>query len=248
MNQRPSSSQASERLAIASALIITPVGLAGLITNTPLSFFVAMRRAQALGRDRPAVGRAGLDHHRLDAERLEDIAIGRIARRRDGHPVARVETGEEGENEARRGAGRDGYSLRIDARARKHPGNGARCVRASSRRQGQACSRSAPGRWLAWRPRAPRAGAGAPGSPSSICTTLPPPASMAPARDNTSMAMKGATAARSAGPDLARNVRFGLARKGRSTRLCARFALALPHSRLPVDLLWQRRWRNAAAP
>jgi hypothetical protein len=44
-------------------------------------------------------------------------------------------------------------------------------------------------------------------------------------------------------------VSFGFVRKGRSTRLCARFALALPHSRLPVDLLCQQQRRhNAAAP
>ena len=56
----------------------------------------------------------GLDLDHLDAERGEDVAIGRIAGRRHRDAVADVEHGEEGEVERRRRAGRHRNPLRRD--------------------------------------------------------------------------------------------------------------------------------------
>ena len=42
---------------------------------------------------------ADLDQHGFEAERREDVAIGRVARRRERHPVARLERGEKSELE-----------------------------------------------------------------------------------------------------------------------------------------------------
>ncbi len=51
--------------------------------------------------------RPGRDFHDLDAEGREDVAVGRIARRRQRHPVADVEGGQEGQQEGARRAGGD---------------------------------------------------------------------------------------------------------------------------------------------
>ena len=73
-----------------------------------------MRGDQHVGRDSKARRGGGLDQHRLAPERLEDMAIGRIARHRDRHPVAGLEQGEEREDKPRRRSGCDDDPRRID--------------------------------------------------------------------------------------------------------------------------------------
>ena len=70
-----------------------------------------------LGRHDPAVGLGERDRHRLDAERLQDIAIGRIARCRDRHALPVIEQAQESQHEAGRGAGGHHHPLRSDAHA-----------------------------------------------------------------------------------------------------------------------------------
>ena len=58
-----------------------------------------------------AIGRGGRQIDGLEIERRQDVAIGRIARRRERHPVAGIEAREEGERKAARRAGRDDHPL-----------------------------------------------------------------------------------------------------------------------------------------
>ena len=67
---------------------------------------LAMRRFDVLGGERPARVRADRDLHRDQAERLQDVAVGRIGRRGHGDAVARIEGAEEDQIEAAGGAGR----------------------------------------------------------------------------------------------------------------------------------------------
>jgi hypothetical protein len=57
---------------------------------------------------------ADLDQYRFEAERREDVAVGRVAGRGERDPVARLERGEKGELERRRRAGGDDDLGRID--------------------------------------------------------------------------------------------------------------------------------------
>ena len=93
---------------------MVPLGLAGEPTTTPLSGLVAMLGEQRFAGHRPARRRARFDPHRLAAQRREDVAVGRIARQRDGDAIAGFEGGEKGENEAGRRAGRDDDPRRIE--------------------------------------------------------------------------------------------------------------------------------------
>ncbi len=92
------------------------------------------------GGQRPAIARRNLDRHRLAAERREDVAVRRIARTGDGDPVARLEHGEKGEHEARRGAGRDddAAGIEVDAVALAVMGGDARAQRRDAERLGVA--------------------------------------------------------------------------------------------------------------
>ena len=63
------------------------------------------------GGDDMAVARAGGERRRLDPDRFENVAIGRIAGRRDRDPRAGVEKREERENESTRRPGGDGDPL-----------------------------------------------------------------------------------------------------------------------------------------
>ncbi len=100
----------------------------------------------------------------VKVERRQDVAVGRIARRRDRDPVAGIEQAQEGEHEAGRRAGRHDHPLRGEARPRKPRGSGGRCARAAGRCRAPRCSRCARRRAPPWRPRgrraapAPRAG------------------------------------------------------------------------------------------
>ena len=78
---------------------------------------LAMRGEQQLGGDRPARRLRRLDHHRLAAERREDMAIRRIAGQRDRYAIPRLEQREERQDEARRRAGRDDDARRVDGEA-----------------------------------------------------------------------------------------------------------------------------------
>ncbi len=73
-----------------------------------------MRRAQGLRRDRPARFFAGLDQHRLAAERGEDVAIRRIAGIGQRDAIARLEQREERQHKSARRAGGDDDARRID--------------------------------------------------------------------------------------------------------------------------------------
>ena len=76
-----------------------------------------MLREQALAGDRPTGCGAGLDKHRLAAERGEDVAIGRITGQCDRNTVARLESGEKRQHETGRGAGGDDDAFRLDVEA-----------------------------------------------------------------------------------------------------------------------------------
>ena len=96
---------------------MVPVGLAGTCDQHALERRLAMRRQQHLGGDRPARRLRRLDHHRLAAERREDMAIRRIAGQRDRDAIARLEQREERQDEARRRAGGDDDARRVDGEA-----------------------------------------------------------------------------------------------------------------------------------
>ena len=74
----------------------------------------AVRGEQRIHGERPArVGR-NLDHHRLAAERGEDMPVRRIARTRDRDAIARLEQREEREDESGRRAGGHHHALGLD--------------------------------------------------------------------------------------------------------------------------------------
>ena len=159
---------------------------------------LAMRREQQLGRDRPARRLRRLDHHRLAAERREDMAIGRIARQRDRDAVARLEQREECQDEARRRAGRDDDARRIDRDAIGVAivPRDARAQRRNAERLGIA---EAAGRSAARAAAMAVAGAGAAGCPTSMWMTRPPAASMRAAAAITSITMNAGTSLRTEG-------------------------------------------------
>jgi hypothetical protein len=76
-----------------------------------------MRPGDQLRRQREAGLGSDLDRDRLQPQRDQDVAIGRIARRSDGDTRARLETGQERQDEAARGAGRHHDALRRHADA-----------------------------------------------------------------------------------------------------------------------------------
>ena len=86
--------------------------MAGLANSTPFSGFSAMRGGKVRGGEVAGPDSLDLDH--LDAERGEDVAVGRIAGRGHRDAVADVEHAEEGKVEGRRGAGRHRDPLRPD--------------------------------------------------------------------------------------------------------------------------------------
>ena len=84
--------------------IIVPVGLAGLAMISPSS---APTSASSSGCRLVMRVLADRDQHRLDAERRQDVAIGRIAGHGEPDPVAGLESSEKGEQKRGRRAGRD---------------------------------------------------------------------------------------------------------------------------------------------
>ncbi len=78
---------------------------------------LAVRALDMLGRQRPARVGADLDLDSREAERLQDVAVGRVAGRGHGDPLARIEGAEKDQVEAARGAGRHHHPRRrqIDA-------------------------------------------------------------------------------------------------------------------------------------
>ncbi len=76
---------------------------------------------QQLGRRLEAVLQVGLQPHRLQAQRAQDVAVGGIAGRRQRDPVAGIEGGEEGHDEAGGGAVGDHHPLGVDAHAVQRP-------------------------------------------------------------------------------------------------------------------------------
>ena len=188
----PSPCAAREQIrAIASAVIMVPVGLAGLATSTPLSGALRCAAISISGVIAQRVGRRGLDQHRLAAERREDMAIGRIARHRDRDAIARIEQREERQDESGRRAGGDDDARRIDLDGVVLAHNGARCARAATGCRAPRYSRAGPRRARACAAAIALAGAGAAGCPTSMCTTCPPAASMRAAAAITSITMKG---------------------------------------------------------
>ena len=176
---------------------MVPVGLAGLATSTPASGFLRVRREQHVAGDRPARLRRGLDQHRLAAERREDVAVRRIARRRDGDAVAGLEHRQERQDETRRRSGGDDTRSGANHRHRR-----SRVVPRDARAQRPDAERLG----IAERPdSAARAaasavvGAGAAGWPTSMWMTRPPAASIRAAAAITSITMNGGTSLRAEG-------------------------------------------------
>ncbi len=175
---------------------MVPEGLAGLMTSTPLSGRSAWTRSTASAVITQPAGGIRLDLHRLDAESLQDVAVGGIAGRGDGHAVAGVEQSEEAEDEpARRSRGdhdplgRDADLVGVavvprDALAQRGHAQRLR-VADPAMLQGAAA-----------RPRSPDRAPGAPGWPTSMCSTLAPAASRRLAAASTSMAWNGCTSLR----------------------------------------------------
>ncbi len=195
----PSPSAASIRARSASRVIMVPVGLAGLADQHALASGVApVRVKQHVRRDRPARRCRGFDQDRLAAERLEDVAIRRIAGHRDRDAIAGLEQREEGEDEAgRRPRGRD-HARGLDCDA-----VGFGVVARDARTQRRNAERFGIGR--AGRTSAARAaasaveGAEAAGWPTSMWMTRPPAASMRAAAATTSITMNGGTSLRAEG-------------------------------------------------
>ena len=149
-------------------------------------------------RDRPARRRRGLDQHRLAAERLEDVAVRRIAGHRDRDAVAGLEQREEGEDEAGRRAGGRRSRATDRRRRRRLRRSGARCARAATECRAPRYSRA--GRTSAARAASSAVdGAGAAGWPTSMWMTRPPAASMRAAAAITSITMNGGTSLRAEG-------------------------------------------------
>src|SRR5882757_8935373 len=95
MKRMPSRSAAACKSRSACAVIMVPVGLAGLATSTPLS---GARRCASMRV-------SGVMAKRVAAELLEDVPVGRIAGHRDRNPVAGLEQRQERQDEARRRSG-----------------------------------------------------------------------------------------------------------------------------------------------
>jgi hypothetical protein len=92
---------------------MVPLGLAGLATSTPLSGRSPWAASSAAG-DSANRGCRHLDRHRFAAERVQHVAIGRVARTGDRYPVARLEHRQERQHESRGGAGREHDAFGID--------------------------------------------------------------------------------------------------------------------------------------
>ena len=144
----PSPSAAAISAPSASPVIMVPVGLAGLANRSPASGFARWAAISACGVSAQRFCGRDLDRHRLAAERREDVAVGRIAGTGDGDPVARLEHGEEGEQEARRGAGRhhDAAGIDVDAVALAVVRGDAPAQRRDAQRFGIADPRGSQGR------------------------------------------------------------------------------------------------------
>ena len=110
----PASSAVRISAASASGRIMVPVGLAGLATRSPASFCLRCSASTASGVTAQRVDVVGLDQHRLAAERLEDVAIGRIAGIGDADAVAGLEHRKKSQDETRRRAGGDDHPRRIE--------------------------------------------------------------------------------------------------------------------------------------
>ena len=54
------------------------------------------------------------DLHRLHVERVQEVAVRRVAGPNDGHAIASIEGGEEGEHERARRTGGDRHGCRVD--------------------------------------------------------------------------------------------------------------------------------------
>ena len=80
--------------------------------ENPGEGFGGMQTRHAVGGHDPAIGAGQRDRRGLELERRQDVAIGRIARRRDGDASAGIEQRQEREDEPRRRAGRDDHPLR----------------------------------------------------------------------------------------------------------------------------------------
>ena len=130
---------------------------------------------------------------RLDAERLQDVAVGRIARRRDGDPLARIEEAQESQDEPGRGARRHHDPLGRDADAVGFPVMPRDPLAQRRDAERLRVADAARDRAPPWPPRGRLAGAGAEGWPTSMWMTLSPRLSFAAAALSTSMARNDET-------------------------------------------------------
>ena len=84
------------------------------MARTPCNGPVGLSALDRRRRHDPALGLGQRDRHGFEPERLQDVAIGRIAGRRDGDALARIEKAQEREHEARRGSRGDEDALGRD--------------------------------------------------------------------------------------------------------------------------------------
>ena len=178
---RPSATPISS--ASACGVIMVPVGLAGLATRMPASgrCACAARKLSPVIAQRAAA--AGLDQHRLAAERGEDVPIGRITGVGDRDAVARLEQRKKSQDEAGRRAGGDDDAIGLDAdaldlvvvtrdaRPQRGECRALRCSRAGRRRAPRAPPRAPPRRAA---PPAGRPPCERPGRPRPRCGPPPP--------------------------------------------------------------------------
>ena len=177
---------------------MVPVGLAGLADQHALERRAPVRVEQHVRRDRPARRRRGFDQDRFAAERLEDVAIRRIAGHRDRDAIAGLEQRQEGEDETgrrpggrdhARGLDRDAVGLVVvprDARAQRRDAERLGIGEPAGERRARGVER---GRGRRARP-AGRLPCGSPGRRPLRCAPPPP---------STSITMNGGTSLRAEG-------------------------------------------------
>jgi hypothetical protein len=109
MTAAPRARAASISAASAGRSSIVPVGFAGEATISP-----AIPSGRSSGRGLEAVLDPRGDAHGREAQRLQDLPVGRIARIAHRHPVARVEERREGQKERARGARRHDHPRGVE--------------------------------------------------------------------------------------------------------------------------------------
>jgi len=87
------------------------------MNKAPSNGLLAMRGGEPSRRRRETRFMTDWQRHRLQSERGENIGVGRVARRRDGDPRARIESGGQRQQKAAGGTGRHNHPVRRDRNA-----------------------------------------------------------------------------------------------------------------------------------